>query len=73
MRVGFWLDWNSPIEDEIETWSQMLELFVFDRVIDVARIKDHHDIAAFDGDMFVVRWPGAGGGRWESGHNNASI
>lgn len=62
MRVGFWLDWNSRVEDEMRMHRQTLELFVFDEDVTPVHIESERDIAAFDGDMLTFDYGGITGG-----------
>jgi hypothetical protein len=62
MRVGFWLDWNGPVQDEFNTWRQMLELFVFDQDIDAVLLKNWTEINSFDGDLLTFDYGGIQGG-----------
>jgi hypothetical protein len=62
MRVGFWLDWNGNVEDELSTNKQMLELFVFDREIEAITIKHWAAMLSFDGDLLTFDYGGISGG-----------
>lgn len=61
MRVGFWLDWNSQVDDEIELHAQWLHL-ILDRVIVPIKLDKPTDAARFDGDMLTIDYGGICGG-----------
>lgn len=62
MKVGFWLDWNSNIEDEISMHRDYLAYVVFDRDITPVRIEKPADVARFDGDLLTFDYGGITGG-----------
>lgn len=61
MRIGFWLDWNSDITDEIETHTQWLK-YVFDDNITPVIIAQPIDVAMADCDMLTFDYGGICGG-----------
>ncbi len=62
MRVGFWLDDNGHVQDELDTNIRLLELFVFDRSIIPVVIKHWTQVKDFDGDLLTFDYGGITGG-----------
>ncbi len=61
MRVGFWLDWNGPVEDELYLHTSTLAL-ALDREITPVEIKHWAKIPSFDGDLLTFDYGGIAGG-----------
>lgn len=57
MKVGFWLDWNSNVQEEMEVHSRFLEL-ALDRPIHTTLIKEPQDVSQFDGDLLTFDYGG---------------
>jgi hypothetical protein len=61
MNVGFWLDWNSNIQDEIDMHTQWLH-HILDRDITPVSIESPADVARADVDMMTFDYGGICGG-----------
>jgi hypothetical protein len=65
LKVGFWLDWNSQVDEEISLHTQWLHL-ILDQVIVPVKIDQPTDVARFDGDLLTFDYGGICGGYGEN-------
>lgn len=61
LRVGFWLDWNGDIEDELSMNVQTLEL-LFGQSIKVVQLKHWAELESCDCDLLTFDYGGITGG-----------
>lgn len=62
MKIGYWLDWNSKVDEEFETNHMYLTEIVFDRPARGVLLKNISDLAQFDGDLLTFDFGGITGG-----------